>query len=71
MTMSPPPGEVIPILIQRANNLGWFASTPETYPLRFAVEGTTEEEARANFAKSLAHWEAIGEGDRPVKRRQS
>jgi hypothetical protein len=48
-----------PILTKREEPLGWLASTPLAYPLRFAVDGTTETEAIENFKSAVARWEAI------------
>lgn len=52
-------GMPMPTLTRRAESLGWLASTPEGYPLRFAAVGETEEEARSNFAQAVTRWEAI------------
>jgi hypothetical protein len=59
-----------PILIERTDDLGWLALTPNDYPRAFAVDGKTAEEATRKFEDSLAHWESIGSA-RPVKRSQS
>lgn len=48
-----------PTLSERANSLGWLASTPPEYPFRFAVTGVTEAQAAENFADAVRRWEAI------------
>ena len=45
-----------PVLIERAGDLGWLASPPDSYPLRFAVVATTAEGAREKFAEALERW---------------
>ena len=50
-----------PVLTKRAADLGWLASTPPDYPLRFAVEGATEAQAVENFAAAVKRWESIPE----------
>jgi len=48
-----------PVLIRRDGDLGWLASTPLCYPLRFAVEGKDENEARVRYEEAIARWESL------------
>jgi hypothetical protein len=52
-------GMTTPTLTKRADPHGWLASTPPDYPLRFAVSGSTEQEARENFDAAVARWEGL------------
>lgn len=58
VAMEPMP---IPQTTQRADDLGWIASTPPTYPFRFAVIGNTEAEAKARFEEAVKRWESLDE----------
>jgi len=48
-----------PTLTRRDGDLGWIASTPESYPLRFAVVAPSGPEAKEKFADTLARWLSI------------
>ncbi len=48
-----------PALTQRADDLGWLASTPDDYPLRFATTGATEDEAIRAFEEAVSRWESL------------
>lgn len=50
-----------PVMTRRDGDLGWLASTPPDYPLRFAVVGNDESEAEDRYYAALARWEAIPE----------
>jgi hypothetical protein len=42
---------------------GWMAMTGAESPIRIAVVGDNETEARARFAESVACWREIGRSD--------
>ena len=48
-----------PETLQRADDLGWIASTPRGFHLSFAVVGATEQEAVDAFAVALERWESL------------
>lgn len=49
----------IPVLTKREGELGWLASTPSDYELRFAVAGESEEDAVERFEAAVKRWEAL------------
>lgn len=57
---------VTPVLIERADDLGWLALTPPTYKLRFGIHAPDREQALAQFDAARFRWESIG-SDRPVE----
>lgn len=50
---------VTPLLTERADDLGWLASTPPDYPYRFAAEGPDREAAERAFLEAVLRWENI------------
>lgn len=52
-------GMTDPVMTKRTDPLGWLASTPPDHPLRFAVTGSTEDEARANFGSAERRWATL------------
>ena len=38
---------------------GWLAVAPEGAPVRFAVEGDTEDQARERFLQSAERWQEL------------
>lgn len=48
-----------PVLIERANNMGWLALTPPDSPWRIGVLGADATDAREHFAEALGRWDAI------------
>jgi hypothetical protein len=50
---------IAPVMTKRDEPLGWLASTPTDYPLRFAVAGETEAVATETFQAALLRWESL------------
>jgi len=54
-------GSVVPVLRRTPN--GWLAVSPPDVDLRFAVAGSTEDEATALYHRSYEQWREAQKAD--------